>query len=196
MKDTILAYARRVNFTVEDLFVIDGSRRSSKSNAFFTGFGKHKRIALFDTLIAGHSVPELVAVLAHEIGHYKKQHVLRTTVLSIVHMGVMFFLLSVFLTHAGLFQAFYLHQPSVYAGREYLPGNRGTDYRLDEASPRPSAADRLAARKARRQRPPDEPPLADAEPPLSDADPAESPLSDADPGGSMTGDADPSSTLR
>jgi len=87
-------------------------------------------------------------------------------------------------------------QPSVYAGREYLPGNRGTDYRLDEASPRPSAADRLAARKARRQRPPDEPPLADAEPPLSDADPAESPLSDADPGGSMTGDADPSSTLR
>src|SRR5213079_1764349 len=84
-------------------------------------------------------------------------------------------------------------QPTVYAGREYLPGNRGTDYRLDEASPRPSAADRLAARKARRQRLPDEPPLADAEPPLSDADPAESPLSDADPGGSMTGDADPSS---
>lgn len=116
LKDAILTYARRVNFTVEDVFVIDGSRRSSKSNAFFTGFGKHKRIALFDTLIAGHTVPELVAVLAHEIGHYKKQHVLRTTVLSIVHMGVMFFLLSVFLSHAGLFQAFYVRQPSVYAG--------------------------------------------------------------------------------
>src|SRR5712691_4275003 len=116
LKDAILGYARTVNFAVEDVFVIDGSRRSSKSNAFFTGLGKHKRIALFDTLIAGHTVPELVAVLAHESGHYKKQHVLRTTVLSIVHMGVMFFLLSVFLTHAGLFQAFYVHQPSVYAG--------------------------------------------------------------------------------
>jgi len=116
LKDAILAYARRVNFTVEDVFVIDGSRRSSKANAFFTGFGKRKRIALFDTLIAAHTVPELVAVLAHEIGHYKKRHVLRTAGLSIVHMGVMFFLLSVFLSHAGLFQAFYVHQPSVYTG--------------------------------------------------------------------------------
>jgi len=68
LKDAILAYARTVNFAVEDVFVIDGSRRSSKSNAFFTGFGKHKRIALFDTLIASHTVPELVAVLAHECG--------------------------------------------------------------------------------------------------------------------------------
>jgi STE24 endopeptidase len=116
LKDAILGYARTVNFAVEDVFVIDGSRRSSKSNAFFTGFGKHKRIALFDTLIAGHTVPELVAVLAHEIGHYKMKHVLRSTVLSIVHMGVMFALLSVFLNHAGLFQAFFVQQPSVYAG--------------------------------------------------------------------------------
>ena len=116
LKDAILTYARTVNFAVEDVFVIDGSRRSSKSNAFFTGFGKHKRIALFDTLVAGHTVPELVAVLAHEIGHYKMKHVLRSTVLSIIHMGVMFCLLSVFLSHAGLFQAFYVQQPSVYAG--------------------------------------------------------------------------------
>jgi STE24 endopeptidase len=116
LKDAILGYARTVNFAVEDVFVIDGSRRSSKSNAFFTGFGKHKRIALFDTLVTGHTVPELVAVLAHEIGHYKMKHVLRSTVLSIVHMGVMFALLSVFLNHAGLFQAFFVQQPSVYAG--------------------------------------------------------------------------------
>ncbi len=74
LKDAILGYARTVNFAVEDVFVIDGSRRSSKSNAFFTGFGKHKRIALFDTLVTGHTVPELVAVLAHEIGHYKMKH--------------------------------------------------------------------------------------------------------------------------
>jgi len=116
LKEAILAYARAVSFAVEDVFVIDGSRRSGKSNAFFTGFGKHKRIALFDTLVAGHTVPELVAVLAHEIGHYKKRHILRSTVISIVHMGVMFFLLSVFLSHAGLFQAFYVQQPSVYTG--------------------------------------------------------------------------------
>jgi len=116
LKDAILGYARTVNFAVEDVFVIDGSRRSSKSNAFFTGFGKHKRIALFDTLVVGHTVPELVAVLAHEIGHYKMKHVLRSTVLSIVHLGVMFALLSVFLSHTGLFQAFFVQQPSVYAG--------------------------------------------------------------------------------
>ena len=116
LKDAILGYARTVNFAVEDVFVIDGSRRSSKSNAFFTGFGKHKRIALFDTLIADHTVPELVAVLAHEIGHYKMKHVLRSTVLSIVHMGVMFVLLSVFLSHVGMFQAFFVQQPSVYTG--------------------------------------------------------------------------------
>ena len=116
LKEAILAYARTVNFPVEDVFVIDGSRRSSKSNAFFTGFGIHKRIALFDTLVTGHTVPELVAVLAHEIGHYKMRHVLRHTVVSIGHMGVVFFLLSVFVTHAGLFHAFGVHEPSVYAG--------------------------------------------------------------------------------
>jgi len=71
---------------------------------------------LFDTLIASHTIPELVAVLAHEIGHYKMKHVVRNTVISMAHTGVMFFLLSVFLSHAGLFAAFYVQQPSVYAG--------------------------------------------------------------------------------
>ena len=116
LKETILAYARAVNFAVEDISIIDGSRRSNKSNAFFTGFGKHKRIALFDTLVAQHTVPELVAVLAHEIGHYKKRHVLTGMALSIAHMGVMWYLLAVSLTHPGLFAAFYVEQPSVYTG--------------------------------------------------------------------------------
>ncbi|MFC1694300.1 M48 family metalloprotease, partial [Candidatus Latescibacterota bacterium] len=62
-------------FSITDIFSIDGSKRSTKSNAFFTGFGKNKRIALFDTLVANHTVPELVAILAHEIGHYKKGHI-------------------------------------------------------------------------------------------------------------------------
>jgi len=116
LKDSILDYAKSVDFSVKNLFVIDGSKRSSKSNAFFTGFGKNKRIALFDTLIEGHSVSELVAVLAHEIGHYKKKHVVKGMVISIIHMGIMLFLLSIFVSHKGLFDAFYMENISVYSG--------------------------------------------------------------------------------
>lgn len=116
LKDAILAYARSVHFPVQDISVIDGSRRSGHSNAFFSGFGKHKRIALFDTLVEQHTVPELVAVLAHEIGHYKKRHIVRTLVLNVAHLGVMFYVLSIFLTQPGLFAAFYVQEPSVYVG--------------------------------------------------------------------------------
>ncbi|MDY0096701.1 MAG: M48 family metallopeptidase, partial [Candidatus Vecturithrix sp.] len=77
LRNRIFDYARSVNFPLENLFVMDGSKRSTKSNAFFTGFGKHKRIAFFDTLIEKHSVAELVSILAHEIGHYKKNHILK-----------------------------------------------------------------------------------------------------------------------
>jgi STE24 endopeptidase len=120
LREALLAYARGVDFPLQDVYVMDGSRRSSKSNAFFTGFGKHKRVALFDTLIAQLTPPELVAVLAHEIGHYKKKHIVQGLLLSITHMGVMFFLLSLFLHHQGLFQAFYVEQPSVYAGMVFF----------------------------------------------------------------------------
>ena len=116
LKDAILGYTRSVNFPIKNIFVMDGSKRSSKSNAFFTGFGRNKRIALFDTLIAQHAVPEMVAVLAHEVGHYKKKHVLQGTIIGIVHTGVIFFLLSLFLGSPGLYQAFYMSQQSVYAG--------------------------------------------------------------------------------
>jgi STE24 endopeptidase len=116
LKEKIMSYAQSVKFSLENVFVMDGSKRSSKSNAFFTGFGKHKRIALFDTLIEKHSVSELVGVLAHEIGHYKKKHIIQGMCLGIVHMGVMFYLISIFLTHQGLFDAFYMDQKSIYAG--------------------------------------------------------------------------------
>jgi len=116
LKDAILEYAGAVNFPLTNIFVMDGSRRSSKSNAFFTGIGRNKRIALFDTLIAQHTVPELVAVLAHEIGHYKKKHIIQGTVISILHAGIMLFLLSLFMESAGLYEAFYMEQASVYAG--------------------------------------------------------------------------------
>ena len=116
LRSGILDYARSVDFPLENLFVMDGSKRSTKSNAFFTGFGKHKRIALFDTLIEKHSVAELVGILAHEIGHYKKKHILQGMLISILHTGVMFFLLSIFLSHKGLFDAFYMEDMSIYAG--------------------------------------------------------------------------------
>ena len=116
LRDAILDYARSVDFPVKNVFVMDGSKRSTKSNAFFTGFGRNKRIALFDTLIARHTVPELITVLAHEIGHHKKKHILQSTVINILHAGLLFFLLSVFLGSSGLYEAFYMQQPSIYSG--------------------------------------------------------------------------------
>jgi STE24 endopeptidase len=95
---------------------MDGSKRSTKSNAFFTGFGKNKRIALYDTFINKHTVPEIVAVLAHEIGHYKKKHILQGMVIGIVHTGVLLFLLSIFLRAQGLYDAFLMEHQSIYAG--------------------------------------------------------------------------------
>ncbi|MFC2022505.1 M48 family metallopeptidase [Chloroflexota bacterium] len=116
LKEAILQYARSVKFPVRNVLVMDGSKRSSKSNAFFTGFGRNKRIALFDTMIEKYSVSELVAVLAHEIGHYKKKHILQGTIISILHMGVILFLLSIFMDNPGLYEAFYMEQPSIYTG--------------------------------------------------------------------------------
>jgi len=116
LKESILAYARSVDFSLKDVFVMDGSKRSSKSNAFFTGFGKSKRIVLFDTLIQKHTVQELVAVLAHEIGHFKKKHIIIGMIISILHVGLMFYILSFFLSEVKLFDAFYVKNISVYAG--------------------------------------------------------------------------------
>ena len=116
LKQCIMTYAKSVNFSLENVFAIDGSRRSSKSNAFFTGFGRHKRIALFDTLIEQQTTPELVAVLAHEIGHYKKGHIFQGTAISIAHTGIVLYLLSVFVSHRGLSDAFSMEHLSVYGG--------------------------------------------------------------------------------
>jgi STE24 endopeptidase len=116
LKDAIMDYARSIKFSLENVFVMDGSKRSSKSNAFFTGFGKNRRIVLFDTLIKEHSVSELLAVLAHEMGHFKKKHIFQTMAIGILQTGIMFFLLSVFISYQGLFDAFYMDQKSVYAG--------------------------------------------------------------------------------
>ena len=116
LKNAIQDYARSVGYEIGNIFVMDGSTRSTKTNAFFTGFGRAKRIALFDTLVSKHTNQELVTVLAHEIGHYKKKHVLQGMVVSIAHIGLLFFLLSIILGSPALSQAFYMEQSSVYAG--------------------------------------------------------------------------------
>jgi STE24 endopeptidase len=116
LRSAIVSYATSIGFPLENIFVMDGSKRSVKSNAFFTGFGRHKRIVLFDTLIRNQSIPELVAILAHEIGHYKKRHIFWMMLIGIFHAGVMFFLLSWFVESPALFEAFYMKQSSVYAG--------------------------------------------------------------------------------
>jgi STE24 endopeptidase len=116
LRDSILEYSAIVKFPLRNVLVMDGSRRSSKSNAFFTGFGRNKRIALFDTLIANHTVPELIAVLAHEVGHFKKKHILQGTIISFLHSGLILFLVSLFIHSGALSQAFYMNEPSIYSG--------------------------------------------------------------------------------
>ncbi|AOS83199.1 peptidase M48 [Chlorobaculum limnaeum] len=115
LRKSIMDYAAEVRFPLTGIYVMDGSKRSAKGNAFFTGFGKNKRIALFDTLIRNHSTGELVAVLAHEIGHFKKKHILMSMVLSMLNLGVVFYLLSLFMNNRMLFDAFAMQETSVYA---------------------------------------------------------------------------------
>ena len=114
LKDAINKLAEECEFPVGEISVIDGSRRSSKANAFFTGFGKTKRIALFDTLIEKNSQDEIVAVLAHEIGHFKRGHIVQSIVVSVINQGVLFFLLGLFLKNEQLFAAFAVPETSVY----------------------------------------------------------------------------------
>ncbi len=116
LRDAIFKYSKSINFSLENIFIMDGSKRSTKSNAFFTGFGRNKRIVLFDTLIKEQSVNELVSVLAHEMGHFKKKHVLKNLILGILQMGIVFYLLSFFISFQDLFDVFYMDEISIYAG--------------------------------------------------------------------------------
>ena len=95
---------------------MDGSKRSTRANAFFTGFGRFRRIVFFDTLMDTLSTSEIVAVLAHEMGHYKLKHIRSMMLFSIAQMGFMFFMLSCFLGNSELFAAFGMENLSVYAG--------------------------------------------------------------------------------
>ncbi|MBW1779714.1 MAG: M48 family metallopeptidase [Deltaproteobacteria bacterium] len=115
LRTAIEAYAKNQGFKMKGVFTMDGSRRSTKSNAFFTGFGRFRRIVLFDTLIEKHTQDELLSVLAHEMGHYKKKHILKSIVMSILTTGLMFYILSLFINNRELFTAFRMDHVSIYA---------------------------------------------------------------------------------
>ena len=94
LKTAIEAFSKKVNFPLDNIFIIDGSKRSNKANAFFSGIGKKKKIVLYDTLINNHTTEELVAVLAHEVGHFKKKHIVWGYVLSVLQIVFTLFVLS------------------------------------------------------------------------------------------------------
>jgi STE24 endopeptidase len=116
LRSKIEAFAAGQKFKLSGVFKIDGSKRSTKSNAYFTGFGKTKRIALYDTLIEKHTTGELIAVLAHEIGHCKRGHIKKGMIISLASSLLMFFILSLFITQQGLYAAFGIEGTPLYAG--------------------------------------------------------------------------------
>jgi STE24 endopeptidase len=116
LKTAIETFASKVGFKLDNIYVIDGSKRSTKANAYFTGFGAKKRIVLYDTLINDMTTNELVAVLAHEIGHYKKHHVIWGLLLGILQTGATLFLFSLFVGSSDLSAALGVDKPSFHIG--------------------------------------------------------------------------------
>ena len=112
LRDAIEKFSLETGFMLKDIFVIDGSKRSTKANAYFTGLGRKKRIVLYDTLISEMNTNEIVAVLAHEVGHYKKKHVLWGLVLSLIQTGFMFFLFSFFTGNVNLSRSLGVEVPN------------------------------------------------------------------------------------
>jgi STE24 endopeptidase len=116
LKTAIENFSTKVGFKLDNIFVIDGSKRSTKANAYFTGLGAKKRIVLYDTLINDMTINELVAVLAHEIGHYKKNHVIWSLLTGIIQTGVMLFVFSIFVGNPDLSAALGVTTPSFHIG--------------------------------------------------------------------------------
>jgi len=116
LRDAIEDFSIKANFKLDNIFVMDGSKRSSKANAFFSGLGSRKRIVLYDTLINDLSTDEIVAVLAHEIGHYKLKHTLWGTVFGIIQTGVLLFIFSQVVDNHYLHEALGVAKPSFHIG--------------------------------------------------------------------------------
>ena len=116
LKSAIEKFSAKVGFKLDNIYVIDGSKRSTKANAYFTGLGAKKRIVLYDTLINDLTTNELVAVLAHEIGHYKKNHVIWGLLLGILQTGIILFIFSLFVGSPELSAALGVSEPSFHIG--------------------------------------------------------------------------------
>ncbi|SDW00336.1 M48 family metallopeptidase [Aequorivita viscosa] len=116
LRTQIEKYASKVGFTLDKIFVIDGSKRSTKANAYFSGFGSEKRVTLYDTLINDLDEDEIVAVLAHEVGHYKKKHIIINLIAAIITTGFTLWLLSLFIGNPLLSEALNVSQPSFHIG--------------------------------------------------------------------------------
>jgi STE24 endopeptidase len=116
LRDKIEEYAKKTGFKLKDIYIIDGSKRSTRSNAYFTGFGPRKRIVLYDTLLNEFTETEIVAILAHEMGHFKKKHVLLTMISSIITTGIMLFLFSLIVDNPRLSEALGADKQSFHLG--------------------------------------------------------------------------------
>ncbi len=116
LKDEINKFASKVGYSIKNIYIIDGSKRSTKGNAFFSGIGPRKTIALYDTLIEKHTKEEIVAILAHEIGHYKKKHILTSFIISIFQTGLTLFLLEYFLSQPNISLALGASKESFHIG--------------------------------------------------------------------------------
>ena len=116
LRTKIEAYAKKVDFSLSHIFVIDGSKRSTKANAYFSGFGNEKRVTLYDTLINDLEEDEIVAVLAHEVGHYKKNHILYNLLVSILLTGFTLWIFSLCIESEVLSQALGVPKASFHIG--------------------------------------------------------------------------------
>ncbi|MCQ0111372.1 M48 family metallopeptidase [Zhouia amylolytica] len=116
LKNKIEAYASKIGFNINKIFVIDGSKRSTKANAYFSGFGSQKQVTLYDTLINDLEEDEILAVLAHEVGHYKHKHIIFNLIASILLTGITLYILSLFINIPEFSMAIGVSQPSFHAG--------------------------------------------------------------------------------
>ena len=116
LRGAIQKFSAKVGFKLDNIFVINGSKRSTKANAYFTGFGAKKRIVLYDTLINEMEIDEIVAVLAHEIGHYKKKHVIQSLLIGLVQTGIVLYIFSLLINSKNLSQALGVEVPNFHIG--------------------------------------------------------------------------------
>jgi STE24 endopeptidase len=120
LKNEILRYTQKQNFALKGIYTMDGSKRSGRLNAFFTGFGRFRRIVFFDTLVDKLRPKEIVAVLAHEMGHFRKKHIMKMMAASLIQTGLSLYILSWFIKNPELAAAFGLKEPTVYAGMVFF----------------------------------------------------------------------------